>query len=161
MGGGFPLRTMGSEPQAGLPSLQHQSQKGAQTTSSCEKQQGFCLPGRDGSSLGMPHKMSMHKTSFAVTYLRLQQREGRVDQRWLQESGVGSCGERTEGTATRTPGLSHTLHCGSISQAEHSFPSGISLRGSHSPTCSNYSAPPCGAYADYCLISLTTDQLNS
>ena len=42
-----PLRSVGSKPQAGLPSLQHQSQKVAQISSSCEKQQGFCLPGRN------------------------------------------------------------------------------------------------------------------
>ena len=47
-GGEFHLRSVGSKPQADLPNLQHQSQKETQITSSCEKQQGFCLPGRDG-----------------------------------------------------------------------------------------------------------------
>ena len=46
--GGLPLRSVGSKPQARLPTLQHQSQKGTQITSSCEKWQGFSLPGRDG-----------------------------------------------------------------------------------------------------------------
>ena len=44
-GQGFSLRTVVSKHQAGLPSIEHQRWKGTQKTSSCEKQQGFCMPG--------------------------------------------------------------------------------------------------------------------
>ena len=44
---GFPLRSVGSKPQAWPPILQHQSWKETQITSLCEKQQKFCQPGRD------------------------------------------------------------------------------------------------------------------
>ena len=46
-----PLRSVGSKPQAELPSLEHQSQKGTQVTSICEKQQEFSLSGRDSCPL--------------------------------------------------------------------------------------------------------------
>ena len=43
--GGFLLRSVVPKPQAELPRLQYQSQEEIQITSSCEKQQGFCLSG--------------------------------------------------------------------------------------------------------------------
>ena len=80
--------------------------------------------------------------------------EGHCSSRWRAEwtrdswgkSGVGGSGERTEGTAARIPVLSHSPYCKScLSQAEHSSPSGISLRGSNRPAHRNYPAPLCGA----------------
>ena len=74
-----PLRSVGSKSQAGLPSLQHQSWKETQKTSSCEKQQGFCLPGTDNWRFREPLKGPTHKISFAAIYPGLWQREGSVD----------------------------------------------------------------------------------
>ena len=74
------------------------------------------------------------------------------------EPGAGGSGERAEGTATRIPILSHFPYCRShLSQAEHSPPSGIRLRGSNSPTHRNYSAPPCltPAAEEYSWMTLT------
>ena len=85
-------------------------------------------------------------TKFHLQPLALDSGRGRA--KWTRdtwgESGVGGCGERTEGTTSRIPVLSHSPYCRShLSQAEHSSPSGISLRGSNSPTHRNYSALPC------------------
>ena len=82
--GGFPLRSVGSKPQAGLPKLQHQRWKGTQITSSCERQQDFCLPGRDGWGHRQPLNRPSHKISFAATYPECWKREGRVDKRLLR-----------------------------------------------------------------------------
>ena len=65
---GFPLKSMGSKPQAGLASLQHQSQKGTQIKSSYKKQQGFCQTGRDGWRCRELFKGPKHRILFAVTY---------------------------------------------------------------------------------------------
>ena len=102
---GCPLKSVGSNPQAGLPSIEHQSQTGTQITSSCEKYQGFCPPGRDGWRCREPVKGPMNKISFATTYPGLHQREGRVRIVW-----AGGSGQRTEGIATRTPLLSHSTY---------------------------------------------------
>ena len=79
VGGVVPLRNVGSKSQDGLASLQQESQNGTQITSSCEKQQGFCLPVRVGWRCREPPKGPMHKISLEATYPRLWQREGRVD----------------------------------------------------------------------------------
>ena len=81
---GLLLRSVRSKPQTGVHSLQHQRQKGTQITSSCEKQKGFCLLGRDGQRCRKPLKGPTHKISFAATYAGLQQREGRVQQRHMR-----------------------------------------------------------------------------
>ena len=86
MGGGFPLRTMGSEPQAGLPSLQHQSQKGPQITPSCGKQQGFYLPGRNGWRHRKPYKR-VNAQTFICSHLPCASAErGQNGQETLEES---------------------------------------------------------------------------
>ena len=64
----FPIMSVGSKTQAGLLILQHQSWKEMQMTSSCEKQQGFCLAGRDSWRLREPLNGPMHTISFAATY---------------------------------------------------------------------------------------------
>ena len=76
---GFPLRSVGSKPQAWLPSLQHQIWKETQITFSCEKQQGFYLPGRDSWRYREPLKGPTHKISFVATYPGLLQRDSRVN----------------------------------------------------------------------------------
>ena len=60
------------------------------------------------------------------------------------DPGVGGFGERANETATSIPVLNHSPYCISHhSQAEHSSPSGISLRGSNSPVHRNYFASHC------------------
>ena len=76
---GFPLRSVGFKFQVELPSLKHQSWKGTQIMSSDEKQQGLCLPGRDGWRQRVPLHGPTHKISFAAIYPGLWQREGSVD----------------------------------------------------------------------------------
>ena len=76
---GFPLRSVESKPQAGLPSYSTKTRKGAQLTSSCEKNQGFCPPGRDGWRQRRPLKGPMHKILFATTYFGPWQREGSAE----------------------------------------------------------------------------------
>lgn len=44
-GRGFPLRSIGSKSQNGLPSLKHQSSQSTQTASSSKKWEAFSLPG--------------------------------------------------------------------------------------------------------------------
>ena len=77
--GVFPLRSVGSKPQSGLPSLWHRTRKGTQITHICEKLWGFYLPGRDGWRLREPLRGPTHKIPFVAFYPGLQQREGRVD----------------------------------------------------------------------------------
>ena len=43
----FPLRSVGSNLKLGSPAYSTRARKGTQITSSYEKQQGFCMPGRD------------------------------------------------------------------------------------------------------------------
>ena len=119
----FPLRSVGSKPQAGLPSLQHQSQKGTQKTPSYEKQQGFCQPGRETAG-DSERLLKSQCTKFYLQPHTLGSSRGRAE--WTRdtrgESGAGGSGERTEGTATRIPVLSHSPYCRShLSQAEHSY----------------------------------------
>ena len=88
----FPLRCVGPKPQAELPSLHHHSWKETQITSSCEKWQVFCLPGRNSQSHRESLKGSMHKISLSATYPRLQQRGSRADLRHFRKfenSGLG------------------------------------------------------------------------
>ena len=48
----FPLRTLGSQLHAGIPSPEHPARmRCTYITSGCENQQGFCLPGRGRSWL--------------------------------------------------------------------------------------------------------------
>ena len=140
----FHLRSVGSKPQAELPSLEHHSWKGTQITSTCNKHRGFCLPGRDGWRFREPLTGSTHKISFVATYLgSTRGRPEWTRDTWGESGAVGS-GNRIEGTATKIPVLSYCPYCRShLSQAEHSPPSGISLRKSNSSACRNYSAPPC------------------
>ena len=84
-GWGFPQRSVGSKLQVGLPT---RGRKGTQITFSCEKQQDFCLPGRDGQKCREPLKGPKHKIPFAATYPGLQQREGRVDWRCVKRVWV-------------------------------------------------------------------------
>ena len=67
-GHGIPPENMESKPQTGLPSLQHQIQKGTQIASICEKQQGFCQPCRDGWRHREPLKGPKQKILFVATY---------------------------------------------------------------------------------------------
>ena len=78
-GEGVLTESVWSKHQPGLPSLQHQTRKGTQITSNCEKQQGVCLPKRDSWSHREPLKGPRHIISFAVPYLGLQQSGDRVD----------------------------------------------------------------------------------
>ena len=73
-GQGFSLRSVGSKHQAGLPSLQNQARKGTQITSSCEKQQAFCLPGRNGWICREPLKGPTH--TFCLQPLTLGSSKG-------------------------------------------------------------------------------------
>ena len=82
--GGSPLRSVGSKAQARFSTLQHRSQKETQITSSSEKPQGFCLPGRDDWRVREPLKGPAHKTEFVATYPGHWQKEGPVDQRSLR-----------------------------------------------------------------------------
>ena len=133
-GWGFPWRSVESKPQAGLPSLQHQSWKGTQITSSSEKQQGFCRLGHmvgDANSL-----LKGQHIKFHLQTLTLDCGRGRAE--WTGdvwgESGVGGSGVKAEGIATRIPVLGHSPYCRShLSQAEHSPQSGISLREAVAP----------------------------
>ena len=112
------------------------TEKGIQITSGCEKQWGLCLQRRDSYRHREPLKRPTHKYSFSATYPGFWQREGGVVQRCVRR--VRGSGERTEGTPARIPVLSYSPYCRShLSQAEHSPPCGINLRGSNSFTCKN------------------------
>ena len=65
---------MGSQPEAGILSLQHQNLKSTQITTGGEKQLGCSLPEKDGQRCKEPFKGPVHKVSFAVTCLGFQQR---------------------------------------------------------------------------------------
>ena len=58
--GWIPLRSGGLNPKLGFPSLEHQSLKSTQMTSSCEKPQGCSLPETDGCRCKEPLKGPMH-----------------------------------------------------------------------------------------------------
>ena len=135
---GLPLGSVGSKPQAGWTETQ--------ITSMYEKQQGFCLQGRDGWRHREPLKGPKHKISL----LTLCASKGRAE--WTRdiwgESEAGGSVERTEGTrtSTRIHVLSHSPYCKShYSEAEHSSLKGISPRGINPPAHRNYCTPPCGA----------------
>ena len=66
----MPGRSVGSKPQAEIPSLEHQSPKSTQITS---KWQGYSLPGIDNWRCKELFKGPMHKFSFAATYPGLWQ----------------------------------------------------------------------------------------
>ena len=144
---GFPLKSVGSKPQVGLPSFQQRSWEETQITSSCDKQQGFCLLGRTAGNA--KSLLKGQHTKYCLQPLTLGSSSGRAE--WTRytwsESGAGGCGERTEETATRVSVLSHAqrycrIH---LAPAEHSPPSDICLRKSNSPACRNYSALLCPA----------------
>ena len=133
--GGLPMKSVGSKPQARLPSLQYQSQNGTQITSSCEKHQEFYLPGRDSWRPREPLKEPTQK-NLICSHLP-----------WaLAEKNLGLVALGTEGTTVRIPVLGHSPYCRRhYTQAEDSSPNGTSLRGSKSPTHRNYSVvlKPC------------------
>ena len=136
---GIPLRSVGSKPQAGLPSLQHQSLKSTQITSSWEKWQGVSLPGTESCRCREPFKGQMHKFSFAATYLGSGKRRAERTRDAWGEPGASDSGERTERRAAKFLVLSYPPYFGShLAQADHPTLSGISLRGSNSPACRNY-----------------------
>ena len=121
------LRSMGSKPYAGIPSLEHKSPASTQITSNCEKRQGCSLPGTDGWRHKELFKRPMHKFPFAATYPGLWQRAGaQSGLDTLEETlGMEVLGERTERVATRILVLSHPPYCSShLAQADHSPPSG-------------------------------------
>ena len=70
------LRRVGSKPLVWLPSVQHQSLKSTQITSSCEKWQDFSQPEMDGWRCKEPFKGPRYKFSYAATYPGLQQSGG-------------------------------------------------------------------------------------
>ena len=84
---GFPLRSVVFKFQVGIPRLQHQYMREMQITSCCEKQQGFCLPGRGFWRLREPLTGPMHKISLAATYPGLWQREVKVTRDIWEEPG--------------------------------------------------------------------------
>ena len=144
---GIPLRIVGSKPQAGLPSLQHQSQKRNPENIQLWKAAEF-LSTRERWAEDTERLLKDQLTKFCLQPLTLDSVRGRAE--WTRdasgESGADGSGERTEGTATGIPVLSQSPYCrGHHSQTEHSPPNSISLRGSNSPAHRNYSAPPCGA----------------
>ena len=106
--GGSIWEVWGPNSKLGSLRLQQQSLKETQITSSCEKQQGFCLPGRNSWSCREPLK-GQH-TKFHLQPLTLDSSRGRAE--WTREacgdSGVGGSGKRAEGTATGNPVLSHS-----------------------------------------------------
>ena len=139
--GGSPWEGCGLNPNLGYLAYSTRVRKGAQIKYGYEKQQGFCLPGRDSWKKDRePVNGPMYKISFVATYSGLLQRKAE----WLRDasgdSRVYGSGERTEVIAARIPILSHSPYSwGHLSQAEHSSPSGITLSGS------NYSILPYGA----------------
>ena len=80
---GFPLQSMGSQLQAGLPSPRGREPGiGTHVTTGCENQWVFCPPGREESLLEThrgPLNGPTHKILFAATYTGPQQRKGGVD----------------------------------------------------------------------------------
>ena len=131
--GGFPLICVGSKPQVGLPSLQHQSWENDLDNIQPWKTVGF-LSTRE-RQLEIESVLKGQCTKFCLQPLTLGCSRGRAG--WTRdawgESGAGGSGDRTEETAARSPVLSHTSNW-----------RGISLKGNNSPTRRNYSAPPCG-----------------
>ena len=83
---GSPLRSVGSKPQAGLPSLQHQSPKRNQITSSCEKQLGFSLPWTESWSYREPFKEPTHKFHLQSLILGSSKGRGQSGLGMLEES---------------------------------------------------------------------------
>ena len=131
---GSPWEVWGLNPKLGFPDWSTSTGKGIQIISSCEKQWDFCLPGRDSLFFKRKplKKRPAHQNSGLQPFI-LGSWGG---------SGVGGAGKRTEGTAVRIPVLNHSTYYRShLSQAEHSPPSGISLKGSNSPACRALSHP--------------------
>ena len=107
---GFPLRNVGSKPQAGLPNLQPENQERNPYNTWLWKASGFCLPGRhrDAESL-----LKGKWTKFCLQPLTLGSGRGRA--KWTrdtwEEFRAGGSREKTEGTAAKIPALSHSLYC--------------------------------------------------
>ena len=136
--GGFHLRSVVSKPQVHSPAYSTRTRKEprwyrAVKSNRVSFSQG--LPGR--ASWKLSHlKSQCTKFHFSASYLD----SGTERTEWTRDtwgkSGFGGSGEITEGTTPRVPVLSHSQYCRShLSQAEHSSPKGISLRGSNSPAC--------------------------
>ena len=144
MARGFPLRSVGSKSQAGLPRLSHQRPISTQITSSCEKCQVSLCQGQ--MALVTESHLKGQCTKIHLQPLTLSSSKGRAER--LEESlGMVALGrELKEQLPVPCAVLSHLPHCRNhLSQAEHSPPSGISLRESNSPAHRNCTAPFCGA----------------
>ena len=102
---GFLLRGMGPKPQAGLPSLHHQNRERNQNNIQLWQNSGVSTHQGDTESL-----LKGQRTKFCLQLLTLGAGRGRAE--WTTgawgESGASGSGERTEGTATRMPVLSHS-----------------------------------------------------
>lgn len=77
--GRFPLRTLESKPQAGLPRPEHRTDKSSHIAPGREKQQDWSLPARDSWKCRHPCKGPTQNISCVATYLGLWQRKCRVD----------------------------------------------------------------------------------
>ena len=73
---GSPWEECGVHPKLGFPSLEHQSPKSSQITTSSEKQQGRSLIETLSWRLKEPFKEPTHKFPFVAIYPGLQQRWG-------------------------------------------------------------------------------------
>lgn len=112
------LRTLASNPEAALPSREHQTEEGTHITCSCEKKWGAFFQGVAAESLGTLLTDQPTKIPCGATHLMLWQREGVVDcscESRTQEWGVR--GESSDGRHPKFPGLSHSL-----TQLRTSFP---------------------------------------
>ena len=109
MARGFPQEVWGSKPQAGLPSLQHQSGKRTQLTSNYESSRVSVCQGEMAGDL--ENHLKGQCTKFCWQPLTPGSGKGRAEctRDTLRESGIGGSGEGTEGTVVRIPVLSHSL----------------------------------------------------
>lgn len=105
--GGFPLRTLNAK---FCPPVQDtRTDKGARTTSGCEKQQGCCLQGEVTGNVGTFLKGKC--TKLYMQPLTLGSARGRTEYTravWA-EIRVGCSGGRAQEAATQVPVLSHSL----------------------------------------------------
>ena len=119
----------------GSPAYSTRTWKGTQKTPSCEKQQGFCLPGRDGCRDTEPLKRP-NKKMFLQPLTPGYSRGGESRLETHEESvGLVALGRKLKEQPPGSLCWNHSPYCrGHLSQAEHSSPSSISLKGSNSTT---------------------------
>ena len=141
---GFAWEVWGPNYKLASPDYITKTRKATQIPSSYEKQQHFCIPGKDGWRFREPLKANTQ--NFICSHLPWALAEGGQSGLETREESLGLVALRSIGITARIPVQSHSPYCRiHLSQAEHFPLSGISLRGSNSPTHRNYSAPLYGA----------------